>query len=84
MWRIDDDALAALEQSAAWTSWATTENRFTAAEIYGPNGKLGFHWHVVHATADELFTALCWNMGGGVPIEVIRALVQAAHRPERG
>jgi type I restriction enzyme M protein len=77
-WRITDAALTALEKSKAWKTWAKTGHTFTAADIYGPDGKLGHHWDITHATATSLHAALSDNMGGGAPIEVINALVDAA------
>lgn len=51
---------------------------WTQADVYGPTAPLGFHWGVVHETEQSLFIALCENMGGGIPMAVIRALVDAA------
>jgi type I restriction enzyme M protein len=77
-WRVDDGALTRLAKSKAWKAWGQGDRGVTPAEVYGPEGKLGFHWHVTHDTAESLDAALCENMGGGVPREVVRALVAAA------
>ena len=77
-WRITETALAALEKSKAWKTWAKAGHGFTPADIYGPTGKLADHWGVTHDAAETLHDALCDNMGGGVPIDVIKALVAAA------
>ena len=77
-WRITDTALVALEKSKAWKTWAKTGHAFTPTDIYGPTGKLAHHWDTTHDTAASLHTALSENMGGGVPIDVIKALVEAA------
>jgi len=77
-WRITDNALVSLEKSKAWKAWAKTGHGFTPADIYGPNGKLNGNWDITHETADSLQVALSDNMGGGVPIEVIKAMVDAA------
>jgi type I restriction enzyme M protein len=77
-WRVTDAALTGLEKSKAWKTWAKAGHTLTAADIYGPAGKLAHHWDVTHDTAQSLQTALSENMGGGVPIDVIKALVDAA------
>ena len=77
-WRITDTALTALEKSKAWKAWAKEDHGFTPAGIYGPDGKLGHQWEVTHDTAESLRSALSDNMGGGVPMDVIKALVDAA------
>jgi endonuclease/exonuclease/phosphatase family metal-dependent hydrolase len=69
-----DQALAGLEASAAWRNSALV-GEFTVEEVYGPSGKLrvlGHEWDSAHAMSG----ALMQNMGGGVPIEVIRELVR--------
>ena len=77
-WRITDTALAALEKAKAWKTWSKAGHSFTPSGIYGPDGALGHQWDITHDTAESLHTALCDNMGGGVPIDVIKALVDAA------
>ena len=78
LWRVDEGALARLEESPAWQAWSGAGRGWTPADVYGPTAPLGFHWGVVHETEKSLFIALCENMGGGIPMAVIRALVDAA------
>ena len=75
-WEITDDALSSLEKSKAWKTFAT-QSGFTAAEVYGPEGKLPY-WGQQWTTAKEMESALCANMGGGVPMAVIKELVKKA------
>ena len=77
-WRITDTALTALEKSKAWKTWAKTGHGFTPSDIYGPAGKLGHQWEITHDTGESLPHALSDNMGGGVPIDITKALVDAA------
>ena len=73
-WRITPEALAGLEASKAWQTSAIA-GRFTAEEVYGPDGRLrplGYEWD----SAGAMRGTLMQNMGGGVPIEVIRELVR--------
>ena len=77
-WRITDAALTALEKAKAWKTWLKAGHGFTPTGIYGPAGKLGHQWEITHDTAESLRDALSDNMGGGVPIDVIKALVDAA------
>ncbi len=48
---------------------------FSAQEIYGPQGKLGWLWLYQWGDAQQMKDSLCTNMGGGVPISIIDALV---------
>jgi hypothetical protein len=78
VWQITNKSLVALEASRAWRKWAIGLSAgFTATEIYGPDGKLP-HWGSTWPTARAMQSALCDNMGGGVPIEVIDELVRAS------
>ena len=77
-WRITDSALSALEKSKPWKSWIKEGNDFTPTDIYGPAGKLGHQWEITHDTAESLHNTFTDNIGGGVPIDVIKALVDAA------
>jgi len=73
-WRVTADALAGLEASKAWRT-SELAGRFTANEVYGPEGRLrvlGAEWD----SAQSMLNALKTNMGGGVPIEVIKELVR--------
>jgi type I restriction enzyme M protein len=74
-WEITDEALVDLEKSKPWKKWADAGHGFTASDIYGPNGKLGF-WGQTWASDTEMMASLTQNMGGGVPIDVIKQLVK--------
>ncbi|MEJ6722199.1 N-6 DNA methylase, partial [Ilumatobacter sp.] len=74
-WEITDEALVDLEKSKPWKKWADSDHGFTASDIYGPNGKLGF-WGKTWASGTEMMASLTQNMGGGVPIDVIKQLVK--------
>jgi len=76
-WEITDAALASLERSRAWKKWLEIETRFSAADIYGPEGRLN-HWGQVWSTENDMLGALSDNHGGGVPIDVIKELVKLA------
>jgi len=77
IWRITDDALSALAKSKPWKKWADTGHGFTPEDCYGPQGRLG-HWGKTWTTPKAMEGDLCDNMGGGVPIDVIRELVKLA------
>ncbi len=47
----------------------------SAEDIYGPEGKLGWLWPIEWDKRDEMRDSLCTNMGGGIPISIINALV---------
>lgn len=75
-WEITAASLAALEKSQPWKRWAASEGfEFTATGIYGPDGKLGY-WGRTWPTATAMQQTLSHNMGGGVPIEIIKELVK--------
>lgn len=81
-WRITDDALVALEKSKPWKKWADGPGgRFTAAGVYGADGSLDY-WGRTWVNADDMHNALCENMGGGVPIEIIRELIKLCATPD--
>ena len=48
---------------------------FSAEGIYGPEGKLGWLWPYEWDHKDQMNGSLCTNMGGGIPISIIDALV---------
>jgi len=74
--RLSHSALSQLQITEAWlASDFVGRDSFSAEQIYGPEGKLGWLWPLTWQTADEMHAALCTNMGGGVPIDVIDALV---------
>jgi type I restriction enzyme M protein len=81
-WKITETALTALEKSKAYKAWIKKGISFAPAEIYGPEGKLNGNWGITHDTADSLRNALKTNMGGGVPISIIDAMVDAAQAPD--
>jgi hypothetical protein len=76
MWAINDEVLKALAESDAWKKSPLEKNHgFTTQIIYGPNGKLLQYWGSTWVSAAAMQSDLCFNMGGGVPIEIIRELV---------
>ena len=81
-WRVTDSALNALEKSKPWKIWGKEGHGFTPTDIYGPSGKLGHLWEVTHDNAESFRKALSDNMGGGVPIDVIKAMVDVAQVAE--
>ena len=75
--QITHTALGKLEESQAWsTSGIQSLYGFGAEEIYGPQGKLNWLWPLRWQDPEQMRSDLCQNMGGGVPIEVIDALVE--------
>ncbi len=74
--RISHDALAKLELTSAWIdSHLSKKAGYSAEEIYGPGGKLSRLWSMSWLEAGEMRAELMENMGGGVPIEILDALV---------
>ena len=74
--RITHSALSKLERSQVWlTSGFYRRVGFRAEEIYGPEGKLNWLWTLIWEEPTAMRSDLCTNMGGGVPIDVIEALV---------
>ena len=74
--RITHYALSKLEQSQVWlTSGFYGQVGFKAEEIYGPDGKLNWLWALTCEESMAMRSDLLTNMGGGVPIDVIEALV---------
>ena len=74
--QITHAALVKLEGTQAWsTSGIQTLYGFGAEEIYGPQGKLNWLWPLQWEDFGQMRSDLCQNMGGGVPYEVIVALV---------
>ncbi len=80
-WTVDTRSLAALGATTAWQQWVSrlAGDRWTPEAIYGPGGSMPHHFGRPFPTAEALRTALLENMGGGVPIEVIDALVQCCN-----
>ena len=74
--RITHTSLAKLEAAQPWVdSGFLGKEGFSAEEIYGPQGKLGWLWPYEWDDAQQMKGSLCANMGGGVPISIIDALV---------
>ena len=74
--RISHSSLSKLETTQAWVdSGFQRMDGFTAEGIYGPKGKLQWLWPFEWDDKDQMKSSLCTNMGGGVPISIIDALV---------
>jgi hypothetical protein len=78
-WKITQHALDELEKTAAWKKFAGPYSRFLdrrarPADIYGPNGSLD-GWGMTFKHPGELWEVLARNMGGGMPPEVPKTLV---------
>lgn len=80
-WQITHEALVALEKTKTWEDWAEGGHGFTAFDLFGPGGRLRY-WGTTWATAAEMKSALCTNMGGGVPIDIINELVRASAKAD--
>ena len=84
--QISHSALSQLQTTKSWLSFDLAGgDGFTAEDVYGPGGKLGWLWTLSWTGPYEMRADLCTNMGGGVPIEVIDTLVlicadEACHR----
>ena len=79
-WKITQRALDELEKTAAWKRFRGPYSRFIErpvrpADIYGPNGSLD-GWGMSFKHPGELWDVLARNMGGGMPPEVPKALVE--------
>lgn len=87
-WEITEACLDSLGASRPWKVWreawekAGQASEFTPQSIYGPDGRMpqfnGQQW----ASAADMRAALCTNMGGGVPIEIIEELVRLSAVPD--
>ncbi|MEI8067107.1 MAG: hypothetical protein WCH42_07250 [Actinomycetes bacterium] len=74
---VTHEALSLLQESDAWKSWPyAISNRLTPEDAYGPKGRISFIWGTEFKDAEDLECALCTNMGGGVPHQIIRSLVE--------
>ena len=74
--QITHAALLKLEGTQAWsTSGIQSLYGVSPEEIYGPRGKLNWLWPLRWEDLGQMRSDLYQNMGGGVPIEVIDALV---------
>ena len=74
MWKMTDEALEALGE----TGIVITSRNLTYLEIYGPEGKMGHYFSKTWATADDMWSDLSQNHGGGVPMAVIEQVVNAS------
>ena len=75
--RFTHTSLAKLEATQAWVdSGFLGMAGISAEDIYGPQGKLGWRWPYEWDDAQQMKGSLCANMGGGVPISIIDALVE--------
>jgi hypothetical protein len=76
MCAINDGVLIALAASRPWKeSGLNGSHGFTPQSIYGSSGKLPQFWGRKWDTAQGMLGDLCFNMGGGVPIGIIKELV---------
>ena len=83
--RISHDALAKLELAPAWIdSHLPKKAGYSAEEIYGPGGKLSRLWSMQWQHEDQMLSELKQNMGGGVPYDVIVALVRICIEEQKG
>ena len=74
--RITHSSLAKLEATPTWVdSGFQGIEGFTAEGIFGPEGKLQWLWPIEWNDKDQMKGSLCTNMGGGIPISIIDALV---------
>lgn len=74
--KITLTSLAKLSNELVWLeSSLHTRFGFTTEDVYGPEGKLNWLWPLRWKSADAMRSDLCTNMGGGVPIDIINALV---------
>lgn len=74
--RISHTSLSKLEAAQVWVdSGFLGMEGISAEDIYGPQGKLGWLWPYEWDDAEQMKGSLCTNMGGGVPISIIGALV---------
>lgn len=84
-WQINDKALARLANTEPWQKFAPKVRPgeiVTPYKLYGPEGIWHYLWLKVYDSPEGLHSELCQNMGGGVPIEVIKEVVKAAKMPE--
>ena len=83
--RITHSSLAKLETDQAWVdSGLQNMEGMSAGGIYGPEGKLGWLWSAEWDNSVDMKGSLCTNMGGGVPISIIDALVAICVAEEQG
>ena len=78
-WKITQAALDELEKTTPWKKFARGYGEVRGrpvrpADIYGPKGMLD-GWGISFKTPGDLWEVLARNMGGGMPPEVPKALV---------
>jgi len=81
-WRLDAHTLTLLAQDPVWVSFVSklragqpSDPREAAYELLGRRLR---HIDVTWATKAEATSALCVNMGGGIPFPIIEVIVEAA------
>lgn len=79
-WMTDDAVLELLATSPEWAAWTTNPTRppfgtGTPADIFGQEGTLYLQ---PHASRDDMRNAYLQNHAGGVPLDIVEALLQAA------
>ena len=81
-WRLDARTLTLLAQDPVWVSFVSklragqpSDPREAAYELLGRRLR---HVDVTWATKAEATSALCVNMGGGIPFPIIEVIVEAA------
>ena len=78
---LTDVSLVILNLTEEWNDWMKSSSiRFSAEEVYGPEGKLNWLWPLRWERPMDMLSAFCTNMGGGVPIEVIREIVDICYQ----
>jgi hypothetical protein len=80
--RLTHSALAKLQASHEFENWMETSSiKFTTEEIYGPTGSIGSRlWNKSWVQPTSMLYEFLNNMGGGVPIEVIREIVDICYQ----
>ena len=78
-WKVTQAALDELEKTTPWKKFARGYGKVRGrpvrpADIYGPKGMLD-GWGISCKTPGDLWEVLARNMGGGMPPEVPKALV---------
>jgi len=81
-WRLDAHTLTLLAQDPVWVSFVSklragqpSDPREAAYELLG---RRLHHIDVTWATRADARSALCQNMGGGIPFPIIEVIVEAA------
>lgn len=79
-WLVDEAVLELLAATDSWKTWATNPRRPPSgaghpSEIFGPTG---LQFMEPYVSREAMREALMANHGGGVPVPVIEALIDAA------